>query len=979
MTYKDLIETVRRDLSLASILCQPLPQKGNIRCPLPGHEDKHASFHVDQVRNRWICWSHPNGRCSGSSIDLLMAMKNLDFKEAVREGAHSLGLTLKPMTPAEEEAIATARRREEALTLLARWGVSRLKGDTSDAHAARAYLQRRGFEEDLLREHLVGLVSLEQFALAQPQHPLLCELPLEAYWAAGLRSEKGGLLFRGHRLSFPLLRNNLAVGMTFRALPESNDKRKFVHLAGQAAGLWNLDALREREGKVVLAEGVPDALTLAGFGLAAVGNLGLEVARNAQQFSHLKEVTLVWDNDKAGRGRVVQSAQAIQAALKDGTVRVLHVPGEKDINEWAQAGGTKDQFLELLAAAPNLLEYQILRLPDHQASGRLSLEDERLLGEILAQVAAQPTLRQTMYLKMIKQRCDLPMADLRLGMKQAQAGLSQSGVPSSGLNAASVSEAHAHGASSKDEEQVLVFEDRKPFIAALDFDMEGPIPVGHIGLWQDVETKSDSGTSTIQAPYLVECSMTSGGPVVEMVPASGRFGHEAPISCFPDEDLPHWNRSETMPCSVANFLNNPVDCLQPTGRLFQDIRNLLSDFLWYPDPRELDILTTWALMTFVFPLFESIGFLHINGISGSGKSLTMDILARLTFNAAKSSSISLAALFRLVHAGRATIFLDEAERLSHPKPGTPDEDTRLSINDAYKKSGVARRFNVETGRVELFRTFGPKCLGSIKELDATLGSRCIIVRSLKKHKDVKLLDSAQQDQLLNRRCRELINRMHCWALTTFPELHRLFTKELLGAWPDLYSREREIWLPLFTIATLVDRQPAPGASSVLEALGGIQSIKSSEREARARRENQDILILKTVLDLITGEDRRMYELLMHPHEFSTKKLADDVHTILLESGTWSPERKFLVQHILAPLKQTHVISESDHRPDRREGGKRVGSVRLMPAALEEALRRLQGLEEGESPEESPAMPQEDHPPAAAAEAEGPVVEDELPF
>jgi len=51
------------------------------RCPLPGHEDRTESFAWYSAENRWWCFGENKG---GDSIDLVMALEGLSFKDAVK-------------------------------------------------------------------------------------------------------------------------------------------------------------------------------------------------------------------------------------------------------------------------------------------------------------------------------------------------------------------------------------------------------------------------------------------------------------------------------------------------------------------------------------------------------------------------------------------------------------------------------------------------------------------------------------------------------------------------------------------------------------------------------------------------------------------------------------------------------------------------------------------------------------------------------
>ncbi|MFA7329840.1 MAG: hypothetical protein WC326_02085 [Candidatus Delongbacteria bacterium] len=925
--YPDLVERLKRELTMDELVPHHTGRKP-IRCPLPGHEDKDGSFMVYGETNSWWCPSHPHARCGGSPLDYLMLEQHTDFKGAVQRAAEIKGWDMTPPTEEERVAEAARHKREETLSALARYAHGQLIADTDVARGAREYLASRGFDGEFLHDHHVGLLNLEKLFQARGSHPLLADFNQADFEEAGLRGATGSLLFRDTRVFFALTLRQRVVGATFRALPGSTDKRKFVHLAGQPAGLWNQDALFNKDREVVVGEGVPDAATLAVWGIPAVGNLGLEVARNAHLFAHLSVVTLVWDNDKAGRSRVVNAGRAIQAALRDGEVRILHMPGEKDINDWARAGGTREEFLALLKGAPDLLTYQVQLLPDVKAGERMTRDAQGVLHELLADVRDLDENLQDVYLKSIATRVGSTPKSLR-DMIKAQ--VKKAPDPVSGSQSDAPRAKGGVGAAG------VLLEDSQQFVAALDFYFTDPEPTAHIGVWgADPESKG-------QVKCIVESRITDGQIDATLVRYSTRAVNDDKLSRFPDPDLPRWSRADDVPFSVSRFLAAPAVHVPNTAELFLELKEFLQEFIWYPSTGDFDVLSLWIMQSYVYPIFGRLGYLHLNGGTGSGKSLTLDFIAALAFNTRKTSSVTESAMFRMAHANRATIILDEAEKLSHPKPGTVEATIRLMLNDGYKRGASASRTNMDTGQVEMFDTFGPKCFGSILEIDHVFGNRCIQIRSLKKHKDVTIRDAAQCEQEINERAIILRNKMHCWALGVFPAIHAIYTQELVGAFPDLESREREIWLPILVLAILTDRASNwDETCSLTDRIRRIQQEKEGEREEKARRESVDILILQTMLNLITGEDQRVYEVVGTAYVYVANKLADGIHTELLEDGAWPFEKKLTSNRLTNLLKTQHVIEEADvSRP--MVGGKRVRAIKVRPDQLRQALQRLHGL------------------------------------
>lgn len=956
--FLDQVERLKRELTMDELVPHHTGRKP-IRCPLPGHEDKDGSFMVYTETNSFWCPSHPHTRCGGSVIDYIMLAEHLDFKGAVRHGMDLKGWDMTPPTEEERAQEEARHKREETLSALARYAHGQLIADTAVSRQAREYLAGRGFGSKFLQDHQVGLLNLEKLYQVRGSHPLLADFNQADFEEAGLRGAKGSLLFRDTRIFFALTHRQRVVGGTFRALPGSDDKRKFVHLAGQPAGLWNQDALFNKDREVVVGEGVPDAATLAGWDIPAVGNLGLEVAKNAHLFAHLQVVTLVWDNDKAGRSRVVNAGRAIQAALRAGEVRILHMPGEKDINAWAMAGGTREEFLGLLAAAPDLITYQTHLLPDVKAGERMTRDAQTLLHELLADVKCLDVNLQDVYLKGIAKRVDSTPKSLR-DMLKAQASKPP----------ATVTGGNAEPASSPQQPptQGAVFKDEIPYRAALGFCFQER-PTANIGVW--LRPKPDEPHS----PFVIESVIQDGKPAVSLVPYAERSSKSKRKIQFPNEDLPRWTRGDA-PYSMASLLADPEANTPNAAQVFTRMRNLIKRFIWFPADHEYDIVTLWIMMTYFFPVFGRVGYLHFNGGSGSGKSLSLRFIEALAFNALKTANITDAALYRTVDGSRSILLMDEAERLSFPKPGTPEAATRSLFLDTYTDGAVVYRTNPETLMVEPFDAFSPKCMGSINKIDPVLNNRCITIHCLRKEKGVHLAHHAQLAEEVSDLSGQLRDMMHCMVLTRFHEVRRIFTVDLMGAYTQIENREYEIWISMIAMARLVDLDAEwDETRSLTDIILKAQREKEAEREEEARRESVDILILQAALNLITGDNQRDYEVFGEAWRFVGKGLAKAIQDELDEDGAWPFEKDLTSNRLTNLLKTQHVIEEADITRIT-VGGTRKRILKIRPDNLRQALKRMHAL----SAEDEAALPQADPtPPTPTQPSATQPKQDDLPF
>lgn len=116
---------------------------------------------------------------------------------------------------------------------------------------------------------------------------------------------------------------------------------------------------------IYIAEGEPKVELLRSWGLFATCNIGGAENWTLHDAWHLRyaaDVVIVPDNDDAGRGwsdavgRTLAQVRQGVARLDVQRVRLMELPGlveHGDVVDWTAAGGTKEKFSDLVAAAPD--------------------------------------------------------------------------------------------------------------------------------------------------------------------------------------------------------------------------------------------------------------------------------------------------------------------------------------------------------------------------------------------------------------------------------------------------------------------------------------------------------------------------------------------------------------------------------------------------------------------------------------------------
>ncbi|MDZ7699907.1 MAG: DUF3987 domain-containing protein [Deltaproteobacteria bacterium] len=134
---------------------------------------------------------------------------------------------------------------------------------------------------------------------------------------------------------------------------------------GKGGWVWNMEGVRrvlyrlaevvKANGWVLIAEGEKDADKVRALGFTATTNAGGADKWRAEYNEALtgKDVVLLPDNDKAGRGHVDKIAKSLIGVAK--SIRILELPNRPDkgdVSDWIEAGGTKKELDRLIEECP---------------------------------------------------------------------------------------------------------------------------------------------------------------------------------------------------------------------------------------------------------------------------------------------------------------------------------------------------------------------------------------------------------------------------------------------------------------------------------------------------------------------------------------------------------------------------------------------------------------------------------------------------
>ena len=350
------LDELKSRLSLSSLVGRKVswdarksnPGKGDYWAPCPFHQEKTASFHVDDRKGYYYCFGCHQ---KGDAVNFIRETENLGFMEAVELLASEAGMPMPKQDPraaAKAEAAAgLADIMEMAVTFYRRG----LRGGR--AGAARDYLARRGLDEQVIEQFEIGFA-------ADIRDGLLSHLKGKGVVAEEM--EKAGLVirsddastyfdrFRG-RIMFPI-RDGRGRAIAFGGRAMSPEARaKYLNspetpLFHKGHALYNLGPARtaaRTSETLIVAEGYMDVIALASHGFEhAVAPLGTAITEDQLRLCWriANEPVVALDGDKAGLRAAMRLVDIALPMLEAGkSLRFALMPDGQDPDDLLRSAG----------------------------------------------------------------------------------------------------------------------------------------------------------------------------------------------------------------------------------------------------------------------------------------------------------------------------------------------------------------------------------------------------------------------------------------------------------------------------------------------------------------------------------------------------------------------------------------------------------------------------------------------------------------
>lgn len=364
--------------------------KGDWWAPCPFHQEKSASFHVDDRKGFYYCFGC---HAKGDAVTFVKEADNVAFMEAVEILAREAGMQMPARDPKAAEKADRRTQLAQVMEEAVKW--FRLQLKTSAAAEARAYLEKRRMSPAAQDRWDIGFAPDQRQGLfhALTQKGIAPDLIVDAGLCAKPDddgSARGGGApydrFRG-RIIFPIRdARGRAISLGGRAM-DANARAKYLNgpeteLFDKGRNLFNHGPAREAAGKglpLIVAEGYMDVIALSEAGFrATVAPLGTAVTEDQLRllWRISDEPIIALDGDTAGFRAALRVIDLALPMLEAGKgLRFALLPQGMDPDDLIKAQGAPAMQKVLDAAQPmvNLLwrretEGKVFDSPERKAA-----------------------------------------------------------------------------------------------------------------------------------------------------------------------------------------------------------------------------------------------------------------------------------------------------------------------------------------------------------------------------------------------------------------------------------------------------------------------------------------------------------------------------------------------------------------------------------------------------------------------------------
>lgn len=403
----DLANEIRSKTDIVDIIGEriPLVARGkNFFGVCPFHDDSNPSMCVSREKQIYTCFSC---HATGNVYTFLMNYEHIDFREALRYLGEKVGVNVSSVNIVKKTT--KFDHLYEAYNFAVKYFQNNLSA--SVGKEARAYLSKRGINEEAIKEFEIGL-SLES------RDDLTKLLVSKKYELSTLN--KIGLSSDDHdiyddRIMFPLYDVSGQVvgfsGRTYKDVDQNkylNTKETDIFKKGEM--LYHYHIAREEcrlKKSVIVMEGFMDVIRASIVGVKnTVALMGTALTNN--QFNLIKRLSnniiLCLDGDDPGVKAMLSIGEHL---LDEGVeVKVVVLPDNDDPDSFILKHG-KERFIGLVENALNFSDFKMQQLRKN-VNFRSDEEKANYINEVLKEtVKINDTIRVEIVLKRLEKEFDI--------------------------------------------------------------------------------------------------------------------------------------------------------------------------------------------------------------------------------------------------------------------------------------------------------------------------------------------------------------------------------------------------------------------------------------------------------------------------------------------------------------------------------------------------------------------------------------------
>jgi hypothetical protein len=628
----------------------------------------HDSLVVDTERGLWY-WNSRGEH--GDVIQWLQDRRGMDFKTAVEYLAGLAGIESPAWGRGSANQRLAAQARYDALTVAARHFVRILRASS----AAQAYCAQRGWTEETV--HRCGLGFWDGNKKAFRDAFSLHEVPLRDPVVRALVNAPAAMLVYPHVL-WGKVRY-----VSMRSIEGKRHWNPPVELVGERQPMWSVEA-RPGRGDVVVVEGQADVVTLTQWGIPAVGLAGVSLG-NTEPARRL--LRLLGQHDRVYVGLDADDAgwmgiQTLARALKP-TIHVLQWP-DHDANDWLRATperATAAAAHELMEHTPTFVELYAERVGAMSNSMRV-----QGLRDLMRYVNELDQFERAEMRTRLATAANLGLREFD-GLLRVAENMGEGGTGGEG-----------------DEDEPLV---KLPLVGGLvgDYLIET--------IYRPPEGAAGAVNQKAGVTKLVVRDPSGAVQVKNYADIDGvRYLPIDPDSAVLTEQVVRFAPELGAEMSTRDL----VRTVQHTIHKYVDVD------VFYETLSSYYVLFTW-----LYDAFNTLPYLRMIGDAGTGKSRFLQVVGSLCYRPIiVSGAATTSPIFRLLHAYRGTLVLDESDF------GQSDEaaDIVKILNTGYQRAqGIVLRAGPKENGFdpEVFVVYGPKLLAGRKRFaDWAVESRCLV-------------------------------------------------------------------------------------------------------------------------------------------------------------------------------------------------------------------------------------------------------------